>query len=294
MGNIATIYTAMLTRSSDNSGTDSSIELVMNVQGRDFLQYTFPDTSQNDQGQGQANLYSLAIFNDAGVGLDPKLIPATYYRVGIRGDDSWRPEHFFIWGITNDKIPFVVPLAIGLDLTTSNLERNGGASSNVDQIVLSTSQEKGDLTFPVPLVGIGNNATLIKRLIFVMTTADQDDAGTDDTITLKVAGDDGLLVNFVVPDTPQAEQDRGQANFYIIPVPPGFIKRSLQPDAITISIDGSDAWLPASMFLFGLDTEEGMPTTIVPLVSLRDWPFGALSTDDNEGQPEITLPVLVP
>jgi hypothetical protein len=51
----------MLTDDSDDAGTDSPIVLIMNVTGGrfDVLHRTFPDTKQEDQERGQANLYEI-------------------------------------------------------------------------------------------------------------------------------------------------------------------------------------------------------------------------------------------
>jgi hypothetical protein len=60
---------------------------------------------------------------------------------------------------------------------------------------------------------------------------------------------------------------------------------------IKLSIKGRDAWLPKQVFVYGFDTEEGRPTQIVPLVSMRSWALGWLSEDTSEGQPSVNLPV---
>jgi hypothetical protein len=55
---------------------------------------------------------------------------------------------------------------------------------------------------------------------------------------------------------------------------------------------GDDAWLPEMVFMYGLDTVEGRPNEIVPLVSVTNWTTGPLSTETNEGKPFVDLPVI--
>ncbi len=52
------VFTAMLTRNTDGTGTNSRIVLIINDNGIDRLHHTFSDTSQDDQERGQANLYT--------------------------------------------------------------------------------------------------------------------------------------------------------------------------------------------------------------------------------------------
>ena len=56
---------------------------------------------------------------------------------------------------------------------------------------------------------------------------------------------------------------------------------------------GDDAWLPRRLFLLGLDTAEGRPSEMVPLVSVREWNLGWLSKDADEGNESVSLPLRV-
>jgi hypothetical protein len=59
---------------------------------------------------------------------------------------------------------------------------------------------------------------LMRRLLVVMTTADKEDAGTDDKIVLRIVNSDGLLaVNVFFPDTSQRDLERAQANLTTCP-----------------------------------------------------------------------------
>src|SRR5262245_55521651 len=105
MAFLHTLWAGMLTDTKEDSGTDSSIVLIINETGGkpDLLHHTFPDTAQRDQETGQANVY--AITKDeiqAPLGESPLFsadqLNESSVRVGIRGEDKWRPEAFFVWG----------------------------------------------------------------------------------------------------------------------------------------------------------------------------------------------------
>ena len=61
--------------------------------------------------------------------------------------------------------------------------------------------------------------------------------------------------------------------------------------AIHLNILGTDAWLPMTVFVFGLDTEEGRPGEVVTLSAIPKWELGWLSTDPPEGAPSVPLPL---
>lgn len=268
MPNISRVWFAMRTRNANYAGTDSPIVLTVNVNGIDVVNQTFVDSVQSDQEEGQANLYwrNTMLF-------DAAALTNSSVRVGIRGDDAWRPEHIFLFGEpVRTRGSSVVPLAIETDLNSQ----------------LSTDRMEGPLTIPVKLVGLGNATMRINRLLLLMTTADRRDAGTDSPLDLQVSAGGGIVVNHQIPDTPQNDQERGEANLYFIPVPNPFTKSSVS--TITLAIQGTDAWLPESLFLFGLDIANGRPTQMAPLVSMTSWQLGWLSSDSEEGSQSVTLP----
>ncbi len=297
MSKISTIFIGMTTRNSNDSGTDSPIVFIANEGGTERIQYTFPDSSQDDQGQGKANLYEIPVI--PGAGLDTTLLANTYFRVGIRESDAWRPEHVFLWGMS-EKPHVIFPLGMRFDASTTLLEREAGgggfAQPNPEQVVLSTDVNKGDLSFPIPPVAPGGPAMPIQRLVMMMTTSNKANAGTNSKVNLQVTSANALLVDFNIPHTPQDDQQRGQANFYFIPVGDPFMKNQLDPEnSITLSINGDDTWLPASFYLFGLDTADGMANSAVPLVFIDAWAFNnSLSTDDTEGSASVKLTLTLP
>lgn len=294
MSDLKTVWFGMLTDDSDDSGTDSPIVLIINVTGGrfDVLHRTFPNTAQNDQEQGQANLYEVTADDFepqafVGATVDPQDLNASSIRIGIRGNDLWRPKSVFIWGEQVDGL--IVPLALNTEL-----QGRVGIGGQLVGVRLSTDASEGKLSFAPSRVQPGNADTVIRRLLLVMITADEDDAGTNDDIELRIATRDGSqVVNHVFPDTSQDDLERAQANFYYVPVDIPFRKIDLNADAIRLSISDEDAWLPARFFLFGLSEDQGgqPPEFVVPLVHLPTWPLSTLSTQAGEGQGTVILPL---
>jgi hypothetical protein len=291
MPRINSLWIGMKTGSSSDAGTDSSIVLIINEGGEpvDAVHFTLPDTAQNDQEAGQANLYKIEL-NDRtpheGRTFDTQNLNASSVRVGIRGDDRWSPGSCFVWG--QDVDGTIVPLAL-------NVVRQGFKASELDTMALSTDPDEGRTSFCVKRVQPGDAFTAVSRLILLLTTADEDDAGTDDTITLKITDtlDGRVLVDQTITDTVQDDLERAQANFYYVEVNGTIIKTNLDDKSIQLSINGDDAWRPASLFLFGLDALEGETVTFVtPLVHLPEWHLGTLSTDSTEGTSSVALPLV--
>ena len=199
----------------------------------------------------------------------------------------WRPKSVFIWGEQKDGL--IIPLALDTEL-----QGEVGIAGQLVNVRLSTNPGKGKLSFAPTRVQSGAANTVIRRLLVVMTTADKEDAGTDDKIQLRIVNSDGLLaVNHIFPDTSQSDQERAQANLYYVPVNIPFSKTELSRDSIRLSILGRDAWLPDRFFLFGLSEEEGgqPPEFVVPIVHLPTWPLSTLSMQPGEGQEEVILPI---
>ena len=93
------LRTAMLTRESGNSDTDSSIHESVNTNGVERLNHAFPDTQQTDQERGIANLYHVDMTDN---GIQTEQLTDSSIRLGINGDDAWRPQHVFVFdeGVT--------------------------------------------------------------------------------------------------------------------------------------------------------------------------------------------------
>src|SRR5258708_12082396 len=89
------LWTAMLTRESRDSETDSSIHVSVNTNGVERLNHTFSDTQQTDQERGIANLYDVDVTDN---GIQSEQLTDSSIRLGINGDDAWRPQHVFVFG----------------------------------------------------------------------------------------------------------------------------------------------------------------------------------------------------
>ena len=201
-------------------------------------------------------------------------------RIGNRGDDAWAPQHILLFA--HETRQGTVPIAMETDLTQW----------------LSSDANEGALTLPLRLVGRGDFSTLIHRLLLLVRTADRDDAGTDSPVRLQVIGSNGQLrmselITNTQTDTPQDDLERGASNWYYLPVQTPFTEREIDSAGsvgrIELEILGRDAWLPESLYLFGLDTLSGRPTKLVPLVSRPNWQLGHLSQDETEGSPKLFL-----
>jgi hypothetical protein len=287
MPQIDTLWISMITGS---SGTDDSIVLIVNEGGEpsDAVHFTLPDTAQDDQEENQANLYEVPLsdtFPHEGRTFDTAKLNDSSVRVGIRGSDEWSVGSCFVWGRSKEGI--IVPLAL-------NVAKQGFKASEEAVAVLSTDPDEGRISFCVKRVQPGDDFTGLLRLILIVTTADQDNAETDNTITLKITDKFGIVhVDHTFTDTFQDDLERAQANFYYADSPGAIIKTNLDDKSIELGINGDDAWLPSSLFLFGLDAAEGDTVRFVtPLVHLTRWPFRFLSKDTTEGQPKVFLPLV--
>lgn len=290
MPRINTLWIGMRTAVGSDAGTDDSIVLIINEGGEtvDAVHFTLPDTAQDDQEEGQVNLYQIDLRDETpreGRTFLTEKLNDSSVRVGIRGDDAWSPGSCFVWGRSTEGT--IIPLAL-------NVVKEGFKSGENPTMSLSTDRDEGRISFCVKRVQSGDAFTGNRRLILLLTTADRNNAGTDDTITLKITNTLGdVVVDHTFTDTPQRDLERAQANFYYVDVPGVVIRSNLSDKSIVLSINGKDAWLPASVFLFGLDGREGETVRIVtPLVHMTEWPFGFLSTDPEEGRPQVELPLV--
>lgn len=273
MVSLERLWLGVLTRNVEDAGTDDRIVLIINQNGTDVVHHTFPDTQQEDLERGLANLYTIG-----GLSVSTNDVNNSSVRVGIRGSDAWRPEHLVLWGRIDPQQVFspYYPVAIELDITKT----------------LSTDAKEGVTSIPMHTVERGGSDVLIRRLLVLMTTRDQEDAGTDSKVALVTNMASGQ-VTYTIPDTSQDDQERGDANLYFFRVAAPFTRRELIEGSMRLRILGNDAWTPGSLFVFGLDTASGRPRAMVPLVHEAGWsPLDVLSTDANEGKASVELHVI--
>ena len=287
MGSVDYHYFATLTRTGGDAGTDSVVNLIVTSDGTDIFDHRFEDSRQEDQERGKVNLYKM----------EGRISDATV-RVGILGDDAWEPELLFLWSTderADDPSRRIVPLKIETDVQTKLSTNDPGAAQSMPirstanpelrvpvqrlLLIVETVQDSSDSG-----VSFGSGMVLAPDAVA--------DSGTDDEIRLQVVANGALVLDEVIGDTPQDDLEPDQVNIYFIPVAIPFTREGLEKDAIRLSIRGSDAWRPRSLFVFGLFVR-GERTYVMPLVHEDPWVQGSLSTDSNEGQSQVILPLEV-
>jgi len=285
------LWMAMLTRESADSDTDSSINLSLNTDGVERLNRSFPDSQQTDQERGVANLYDIDVANN---GILTEQLTDSSIRLGINGDDAWRPQHVFVFGegFSRTGLNETLALAIETDIGTT----------------LSTDSGEGSPSVPLHLVGHGNGNQIIRRLFILLRSigSNREPSGgggasavphrmlTDAPLELQIVSQGRLAVLFQIRDTPQEDLEFGEANFYTMPVIVPFTRAQLDADSITLRVLGMDDYEPLSLFIFGSDQATGRPTSLVPLVSISNWEqagLAAIDYDPTNGTGSVTLPL---
>jgi hypothetical protein len=298
MPQLGHLWLGTVTAGGFGSGTDSRIVLIINVAGdrMDNVHKTFPDTSQDDLEGDQANIYEVTqdeintVTGFVPATVDTEQLNTSSIRIATRGSDAWRPKSIFVWGREEREAGEVVPLGLII-----NMRPSISIGGRLAGVTLSTNSSEGQVSFGVPRVTPGGASMIIRGLIVAMITTDEDDAGTDDLIRLRITTTDGrLVVDHSFTDTDQDDQEEGEANIYFVPVGTPFTKAELNDRSIELSIEGDDAWLPASFFLFGLAEElpASFSPLLEPLVHLATWPFGWMSTATSEGRASARLPLV--
>jgi hypothetical protein len=261
---IRNLWVASLTSAGSNSGTDSELVVIMNQAQVDVVHR---DLGFGPIDRGGGKLYSHDIS-------DSQVVPDDYYlRIGIRGDDAWRPQMIAAWceRFTSGS---VVPLGY----------------NEAINMTLSTDSDEGRISVPLPTVGRGRIRSDINRVMLVAGTS-FGWAGTDSPIHVRITAGQSVVLDHTIPDTSQRDFEAGEGNVYFLPVLSQFTRSRLDDTSIVISIEGNDAWRPIVLAMFGLDTAAGQPSLMVPLVHVHPWTLGTLSTDPSEGVASVTLPL---
>lgn len=286
MGVLRRIWLAMKTQDIDDAGTDDTIVLTINDDGVDKLNYNLP----KDPDTGRANVYEI---NVEGLDIRSERLTNSSFRLGIRGDDLWHPRNVLIWGEIDSGE--VVSLAAEWFIEAG----------------ISTDSSEGNLSFPLrrigfptinPVVGIPDTKARINQLLVIMTTADVDDADTDDSVELQIFGPGGGA-EWIQPFGTPGEGQSAFSFLRTIHFPPPFEARRNNLESATLRIKGDDMWLPGSFFLFAFthqvedDPWPGIepgprPTAIMPLIHIPNWNLGRMSTDSSEGVESVVLPFL--
>jgi len=159
-------------------------------------------------------------------------------------------------------------------------------------VKVSNDPKEGAISFPLRPIGAGTDDMLMTHLILMMKTSEVKDAGTGSNIRLKIMNGKEVLVDYTIPDTPQADHETGQANFYKIRLEKSFSKTMLQAKSIRFINNGFDSWLPKSCFLFGFNQKARRSESLVTLVHLFEWSSGWLSSDQiDNARKSVVLPL---
>jgi hypothetical protein len=268
------LWLAALTKHEDDADSENTLNLTVNVDGDDVVDENFVMASWGHKpGEG---LLRNAILPTP---FDSNGLTNSSIRLGIRDDDAWGPQHAFLFGQTQPGFEpgKTVALAMETDLVHW----------------LSADSSEGHLTMPIRLVSSGSSTTLIRRVLLLVATRNRPYRGTDSPIQLQIAAGGSLVLQQQIPDTPQADFDKATSNWYFLDAAVPFTRGNVVSNgSIRMSILGTDAWLPTTVFVFGLDTANGRPDEVVNLVAIPNWDLGWLSADEpHEGKQSIDLPV---
>jgi hypothetical protein len=153
---------------------------------------------------------------------------------------------------------------------------------------MSADSDEGRLTMPARLVGAGSSATVIRRVLLLVYTDNENNVDTESDINLQIAASGQLMLDKKITH----DLNPFRAYWHFLDVETPFTRADIvTKGGIRLSILGTDAWLPRTLFVFGLDTETDRPNEVVTLVAIPKWDLGWLSTDTDEGSPSVPLPV---
>jgi len=277
MAAIGDVWLAALTKGDDDAGSNNRFNLTVNIDGADVFTHDF-FLGWNLPGQGPTGL------RDGQAGLEQgEPPPATFdsdkltnssVRLGLRGDDAWGPQHVLVAGRAEpDFIPGRI-LALAME-------------TDIDRW-LSADSDEGRLTMPVRRVGAGTSDTIIRRVLLLIYTDRGSDIDTESDIKLQIAASGQLMLDKKITH----DFNQVRAHWHFLEVEQPFTRAGVaSKGAIHLSILGTDAWLPMTVFVFGLDTEEGRPNDVVTLSAIPKWDLGWLSTDPSEGAASVALPI---
>jgi hypothetical protein len=259
----------------ENAGTESSLNLTINVNGSDILDSGVAWETALSTGPPTHTERGNAGFTQP-IPIHPistNLLTNSSIRLGIRGDDAWAPRNVFLFGRHGDRSQVPIPLAIETDI----------------DVWLSTKSAEGHLTMPIRLVHWDPLPEIRRVLLVIAMGWGNGGRSTNDDIELEIRGSDGTeFFREQYGDTTQADLEEYSANYYPRDVRTPFTQSDLQGCRIILRILGRDAWYPYRVFVFGFDTtsEQGRPNAIIPLAAVWDWygqdMGGFMSTDVNE------------
>jgi hypothetical protein len=277
MAAIDGVWLAALTKDEDDAGSKNRFNLTVNIDGADVFGHDFllgwnlPNQAGTGLRDGQAGLEE---GQPPPAPFDSDKLTNSSVRLGLRGDDAWAPRHVLVLGRAQPDFTPGRVLALAME---TDIER-----------WLSADSDEGRLTMPVRHVGAGNSDTIIRRVLLLVYTDRGSDVDTESDIKLQIAASGQLMLDKKITH----DFNKVRAYWHFLEVERTFTRADVvSKGAIRLSILGTDAWLPGSFFVFGLDTEEGRPANVVTLSAIPKWDLGWLSTDTSEGAPSVPLPL---
>jgi hypothetical protein len=272
---------AVFTRNVSYAHTRDWLYVTINIDGNDVVSSVtlqrgiLPD---NTIHRNKASIVIVPDTIDEPIAFDSNSLTNSSIRVGITGDNMWVPEHILLTGPEATSRQHI-PLAFEWDIHTT-----------LSADFTDAEDPHARLSIPIRLVGLGGINTVIRRVLFLVVTSHVDDAGSPNPIVLEItAGGIPVLTKEIAAEGNRFDMSH---NWYTLDVTTPFTKRDVMANGgIKLSIKGRDAWLPRHVYIFGLDTLDGRPSEMVPLVSITEWNLGWLSEDTTEGQPSVNLPV---
>ena len=149
MSTIDALWLAYLNRNTEDAGSDSTINLTINVDGEDVFDRDF----DSDVGDGEAYTNVLSQLETP---FDSAALTNSSVRIGVRDDDAWAPGDVLVFGQSTADFQsgVAVPLAMETGLTD----------------FLSTDSSEGPLTVPLRRVDPGTSSTVIRRVLLLVHT----------------------------------------------------------------------------------------------------------------------------
>lgn len=276
MATIDDLWLAALTKDEDDAGSSDRFHLSINVDGTDVFRHDFllgwnlPGQGSSGLGDGQAGLEEA----EPPAPFDSNKLTNSSVRLGLRGDDAWAPKHVMLIG--RAQADFTPGRFLALAMETE-IER-----------WMSADSDEGRLTMPMRRVAAGTSNTMIRRVLLLVYTDRGSDIDTESDVKLQIFASGQLMLDQKISH----DFDQVRAYWHFLDVERPFTRADIaSKGAIKLSILGTDAWLPMTVFVFGLDTEEGRPREVVTLSAIPKWELGVLSTDPSEGAASVSLPI---
>ena len=277
MAAIDDVWLAALTKNEDDAGSRNRFNLTVDIDGSDvftqdfLLGWNLSPQAPTGLGKGQAGLEEGA---PPVAPFESNQLTNSSVRLGLRGDDAWAPQHVLTIGRAQSDFQPGRTVALAME---TDIDRS-----------LSADNDEGHLTMPIRLVGAGNDATVIRRVLLLVYTDRESDADTESDVTLQIAASGHLMVDEKITH----DFDRVRAYWHFFDAASPFTRADIaSKGSIHLGILGTDAWLPKTVFIFGLDTGTGRPNEVVTLVAIPKWDLGWLSTDPHEGASSLALPI---